>query len=84
MGLLDVGHGAGVVIQPCLAEQGVPSEPDEEMNDDKEPDSEMMDLVIAQAPIIPTPKVAWQADFDCCSLDQTCSLTRLYKKLASR
>ena len=29
---LDIGHGPGVVVQPRLAKQRIPSEPDEEMN----------------------------------------------------
>jgi hypothetical protein len=45
MRLLDIGHGAGVVIQPCLAEECVPAESDEKMDDDKHPDSKMMDFM---------------------------------------
>ena len=42
----DVCHGAGVVIQPRLAKERVPSQPDKEMYDHKNPDSEMVDFVV--------------------------------------
>ena len=46
MGRFDVGHGAGVIIQPRLAEERIPSQSDEEMDDHKDPYSEMMDFVV--------------------------------------
>ena len=43
---LDIGHGPGVVVQPRLAKQRIPSEPDKEMDDDKNPDGEVMNFVV--------------------------------------
>lgn len=49
MRLLDVGHGASVIIQPRLAEESVPPHSDKEMYHYEEPDSEMMNLVVNQS-----------------------------------
>jgi hypothetical protein len=49
MRLFDVGHGAGVIIQPRVAEESEPPHPDKEMDHDEKPDSEMMDLVVNQS-----------------------------------
>lgn len=42
----DVRHAAGVVVQPRLTKERVPSEPDEEMDDDKNPHRKVMNFVI--------------------------------------
>src|SRR5438552_17966914 len=44
MRALDVGHGAGVQIEPFLAEDGVPAPADELMYNDQEPNCEMIDF----------------------------------------
>jgi uncharacterized protein YifN (PemK superfamily) len=46
MRLLDIGHGAGVIFQPRLAEERIPSQSDKEMDDHKDPYSKMMDFVV--------------------------------------
>ena len=44
MGALDVGHRAGVQIEPLLAENRVPSPANEKIDNDQNPNREMIDL----------------------------------------
>ena len=60
---LDVGHRPGVKIQPLLAKNGVPAPADEEINHYKNPDGEMIDLVVHRnGTIITLPQFRWQVD----------------------
>jgi hypothetical protein len=42
---LDIGHGAGVKVEPFLAEDGVPAPTDELVHNNQNPNGEMIDLV---------------------------------------
>ena len=42
---LDIGHGAGVKVEPLLAKDGVPAPTDELVHNNQNPNSEMIDLV---------------------------------------
>jgi hypothetical protein len=42
--LFDVGHGFGVKIQPDVAEDELPAPADELMDDNENPNREMIDL----------------------------------------
>ena len=44
MGALDVGHRAGVQIEPLLAENRVPTPANEKIDNDQNPNREMIDL----------------------------------------
>ena len=44
MGVLDVSHRSRVKIQPLLAEDGIPTPADDEINHDYNPNREMIDL----------------------------------------
>jgi hypothetical protein len=46
MRALDVRHCPCVQIQPLLAEDGVPAPADEEINDDKNPDGDVIDFIV--------------------------------------
>jgi hypothetical protein len=49
MRLFDIRHGAGVVIQPRLAEERVPSKPDKEMDESEDPDRKVMDSMVHES-----------------------------------
>ena len=51
MRLLDVGCRLGVIIQPHIAKSSVPPETDQLMNNDQNPDREMVDSIV-HGPII--------------------------------
>ncbi len=51
MRLFDVGHGLGVVIQPHIAKDRVPSEADQLMKNHENPNGQMIDSS-AHGPII--------------------------------
>ena len=42
---LDIGHGAGVKVEPLLAKDCVPAPPNELVHNNQNPNSEMIDLV---------------------------------------
>jgi hypothetical protein len=44
MSALDVGHGAGMQIEPFLAKDRVPSPSDELVNHDEDPNCGLIDL----------------------------------------
>jgi hypothetical protein len=59
---LDVSRRLGVIIQPRFPENGVPAPTDELMNDDQNPNGEMIDLIVHKAfSIIPGARFLWQA-----------------------
>jgi len=44
--VFDVSHCSGVQIEPLLAEDGVPAPADQKINDDEDPNGEMIDLCV--------------------------------------
>jgi hypothetical protein len=60
---LDVGHGSGVKIQPLLTKDRVPAPADQEINNNKNPNREMIGLVVHRnGRIIILPQFRWQVD----------------------
>ena len=45
MGALDIGHCAGVKVEPFFAEDGVPAPADDLVHNNQHPNGEMIDLV---------------------------------------
>jgi hypothetical protein len=63
MRAFDVCHGPGVEIQPKVAKNCVPAPADQEINNNKNPDGEMIDLVVHRnGAIIMLPQFRWQVD----------------------
>ncbi len=72
MRALDVGHGAGVQIEPFLAEDGVPAPADELMYNDQEPNCEMIDFRVHKSlRIIQASELGLQVDSSACPVRGT-------------
>jgi hypothetical protein len=50
MRLLDVSHRLGVITQPELTKNGIPTKPDQLMQNDQNPDGEVVNLVVHETP----------------------------------
>ncbi len=57
---LDVGHRLGVIVQPHLAKYGVPTPADQLMQNDENPDREVIDLVVQRFS-----RLSGGCNFDC-------------------
>jgi hypothetical protein len=59
---VDVRHRPGMKIEPFFAEDCVPAVADELMNNDENPDSEMMDLAVHEVANYPAIEALMKAD----------------------